>query len=111
MGKMKKNFDQVAKLVEQDAEFNGATVSLHLNKLTEEVGEFAQVINKTLGIKTKKKGDTPEAIQDNIAEEAVDMIQIIVGICYLQGITYDQLMEKFTDKNHEYQKFIDEKRD
>ncbi len=106
---MKKNFNQIVSLVEQDAKLNGATVSLHLNKLTEEVGEFAQVINKTLGIKTKKKYDTPEAIKDNIAEEGADMIQIIVGICHLHSITYDQLMEKLTDKNHEYQKFIDDK--
>lgn len=110
MGKMSKNFDQIVSLVEQDASVNGATVSLHLNKLTEEVGEFAQAINKTLGIKTKKKSDTPEAIQDNIAEEGADMIQIIVGICYLLGITYNELMKKLTEKNYEYQKFIDAKR-
>lgn len=109
MGKMKDNFNKVGDLVDQDKNINGATVALHLCKLTEEVGEFAQVVNKTLGIKNKKEKDTPEAIQDNIAEEAADMMQIISGICYLNGITFDQLMKKFKEKNEAYQEFIDDK--
>lgn len=110
MGKMKKHFDQVKALVEQDKEVNGATVSLHLNKLTEEVGEFAQVINKTLGIKGRKRSDTDYVIKDNIAEEAADMIQIILGICALNGIKYSHVMDQFGKKNYVYEKFIEAKK-
>jgi predicted house-cleaning noncanonical NTP pyrophosphatase (MazG superfamily) len=80
-----------------------------LNKLTEEVGEFAQVVNKTLGIKKKAISDTDESIKDDMCEEASDAIQIIVGICALNGITYEQLMNKLHEKNVEYRKFIYEK--
>jgi NTP pyrophosphatase (non-canonical NTP hydrolase) len=111
MGKMKDNFEKVGELVYKDKSLNGATVELHLCKLGEEFGEFAQVINKTLGIKSLKKGDTPEAIRDNIAEEAADMIQIITGICQLNNISYDELMIKFKEKNEDYQDFINKKRD
>jgi NTP pyrophosphatase (non-canonical NTP hydrolase) len=110
MGKMKKHFNQVAKLVEEDKIVNGATVSLHLNKLTEEVGEFAQVINKTLGIKGRKRSDTDAVIKDNIGEEAADMIQIIVGICHLNGVGYSDIMDHFEKKNYVYEKFIEGKK-
>jgi NTP pyrophosphatase (non-canonical NTP hydrolase) len=57
---MEEKFKTIKALVEVDKELNGATVSLHMNKLMEEVGEFAQVVNKTLGIKKKATTDTDE---------------------------------------------------
>lgn len=105
---MKKEFENVAKLVELDKS-NGATVSLHMNKLAEEFGEFAQAINKTLGIKSISKNETDKMIKDNICEEAIDMIQIITGIVYLNGISYKKLMKKYKEKNKAYHKYITKK--
>ena len=106
---MKKEFKKVAELVELDAKLNNASVSLHLNKLSEEFGEFAQSINKTLGIKSIGKNETDEQIVDNICEEAIDMIQIITGILHLNGVSYKQLMKKYKKKNKEYHKYIKKK--
>jgi NTP pyrophosphatase (non-canonical NTP hydrolase) len=106
---MKKEFKNVAKLVELDEKVNNATVSLHLNKLAEEFGEFAQGINKTLGIKSVNKNETDKMIKDNICEEAIDMIQIIAGLAHLNGISYKDLMKKFNQKNKAYKKYIDKK--
>ncbi len=104
--KMKDNYNQIAELVNLDQRCNGATVSLHLNKLTEEVGEFAQAVNKTLGIKSKKPTDTNESIVEDICEEAADVVQIVSGICYLNGISYERLMDKLKEKNDSYHTFI-----
>ncbi len=106
---MKKEFKNVAKLVTLDKEINNATISLHLNKLAEEFGEFAQSINKTLGIKSIGKKETNKMISDNICEEAIDMIQIIYGLAHLNGISYKKLQKKFKVKNTEYYKYIKKK--
>jgi NTP pyrophosphatase (non-canonical NTP hydrolase) len=110
MGKMQTRFDEVARLVEEDAKVSGANVALHMSKLMEESGEFAQEVNKNLGIKTKKSSDTPAVITDNIAQEAADMIQIIIGVCHLNGVTYDHVMDQLKKKNYVYSKFIESKR-
>lgn len=104
--KMKDNYNQISELVTIDEKYNGATVSLHLNKLTEEVGEFAQAVNKTLGIKSKKQTDTNESIIEDICEEASDVLQIISGLCFLNGISYERLMDKLKEKNTAYHQFI-----
>ena len=109
MGKMKDQFDEVARLVDVDAKANGATIPLHMSKLLEEVGEFAQEVNKNLGIKRKKSNDTPAVITDNIAQEAADVIQIMIGICHLNGVTYSHLMDQLKKKNYVYNKFIESK--
>src|SRR5258705_4657653 len=106
MGKMKNLFDEVAGLVEYDAKVTGATVEKHMSNLIEEMGEFAQEVNKNLGIKGKKKTDTPAVITENIAQEAADAIQIIIGVCYLNGVTYDQLIDQLKKKNGIYEEFI-----
>jgi NTP pyrophosphatase (non-canonical NTP hydrolase) len=110
MGKMQTRFDEVARLVEEDAKITGASVALHMSKLMEESGEFAQEVNKNLGIKKMKTSDTPAVITDNIAQEAADMIQIIVGVCHLNGVTYDHLMDQFKKKNYVYGKYIESRR-
>ncbi len=111
MGKMQERFNEVMKLVEEDRDLNDATVALHMSKLMEESGEFAQEVNKNLGIKRKKSSDTPAVITDNIAEEAADMLQIIIGVCHLNGVTYKHLMDQLKKKNYVYGKFLEEKKE
>ncbi len=58
-------------------------------KLTEEIGELAQVVNIELGI---KKGST-KGIKDKAKSEIADCIQNLFSIANLYEITFDELTE------------------
>jgi NTP pyrophosphatase (non-canonical NTP hydrolase) len=106
---MKTNFT-FSDLYEQSANNSldhKASTEKHLCKLTEEFGEFAQGINKMLGIKDSQ--ENPDAIIDNITEEAADMLQIISILCSRYGIGPEKVMEAWFNKNHVYAAWIKEK--
>jgi NTP pyrophosphatase (non-canonical NTP hydrolase) len=99
---MEKQYNEITKLVAKQ----GDGVAIHLCKLTEEVGELAQAINKRLGTKSLKKSDTTTAIRENIKEEISDCIQILFGIAYLHGISLNDLKKELSAKNKSYSKFL-----
>jgi len=106
---MEKQFKQVSKLALLDEKHNNATLSNHLNKLAEEFGELAQSVNKIIGIKTIKKGETLKDIEDNINEEIVDCTQIMFAIAHLNNISYEEIISKFNLKNDKYELYIRKK--
>lgn len=97
---MKQLFDELKGIVDADTN----DVSLLLNKLYEETGELAQVINKTLGRKRKKSIDTEINIRNNIIEEIVDSIQCLFTIAQVKNISYEEICLMFMLKNRKYKK-------
>jgi NTP pyrophosphatase (non-canonical NTP hydrolase) len=75
------------------------TLELGLCKLGEEIGEFFQVVNISLGI---KKGDKNK-VKSKVKEEASDSIQNIMSICNLYGITFDELVLELKKKNNKWE--------
>jgi len=80
--------------------------AVHMSKLKEESGEFAQSLNKFIGTKKREPGETDEMIIDNAIEESVDQIQCI--ICSLQplGVTPEMVLKKWKKKNKKYRKSL-----
>ncbi len=104
---MKKAFKEIKKLVDRDKPTltkKQLEITLHLAKLSEEFGELAQAVNKINGRKSLKKGDTEEAIFDNIEEEAADTIQCVMAIAIVAGVNYDSLNARIKRKNTDYKK-------
>lgn len=79
-----------------------------LGKLTEEVGELAQGINKTTGRKAHKENYAE--IVDNIAVECADVIQNVYSLADKFGITLEQICAKMEIQNGKWEKNIDEER-
>lgn len=99
---MREAFQEVTELVATDP----GTLSDHLSKLTEEVGEFAAAVNMTTGRKTRKYGETDEDVLTNVVEEFADSIQVMVGILHKLGITYEDAVAAFHRKNQDYAAFV-----
>ena len=66
-------------------------------KLFEEVGELAQCVNMTNGMKTTKM--TFPQIVAEAKQEIVDVIQNAFWVAQKLGISYDELKECFVEKN------------
>jgi NTP pyrophosphatase (non-canonical NTP hydrolase) len=100
---MRKAYEQLEEIVKKnDSALPPAlAMTFHLGKLTEEVGELAQGVNKVNGRK-KIKGETHEEIIDNIEEEAADAIQCIMAIAINAGVKYDSLKKRLIEKNHKF---------
>ena len=76
-----------------------------LGKLMEEVGELAQGINKTTGMKMHDEDYVD--IVDNIAVECADVIQNVYSLAEKFGITLEQICEKMAAQNVEWEIDID----
>ncbi len=100
---MEKQFHDVSRLANLDEKLNNNNLSKHLNKLAEEFGELAQSVNKVIGIKRIKPHETSDDIKDNIGEEIADCTQILFVIAHLNGIDYRTIIDKFNQKNGEYE--------
>lgn len=86
---------------------DNSTVFEHVSKLTEEVGEFVQVINKLNGRKRSLSEYNVKELQENLLEEAVDCIQVIFSILAKNGYpSLEYLYGHFPEKNKKYEKFI-----
>lgn len=92
---MKSLFDEAIAITNMD----GNNVAFHLAKAVEEFGELGQEINKTLGIKNKKNGETDDVIKENVLEEGTDLIQCVISIFADYGITYKDFVYRLEDKN------------
>lgn len=100
---MEEIYDEVFSLTRID----DASIFEHVSKLTEEVGEFVQAINKLNGRKRNIAEYNKEELEKNLLEEAVDCIQVIFSILSKSGFpTLDYLYSHFPEKNIQYRKFI-----
>lgn len=59
----------------------------------EECGELIQVVSK-LRRKTKAGEDCPQTLFDNLAEEAAHVYMSIQNICYLYGVSPDNINQQ-----------------
>lgn len=107
---MRKAYEQIAGIISKTdlAENTSLNMTFHLAKLTEEVGELAQAVNKLNGRK-KKKGASLQDINDNIEEEAADSIQCIMAIAINAGVQYESLKKRLTEKNGVFEKTVENK--
>lgn len=107
---MRKAFKEVRDLVSKiDRPENKAiNMTMHLAKLSEEFGELAQAINKFNGRK-KRKGETDNAIDDNIVEEGADIIQNVMAIVVNAGGDYETLKAKLHEKNKKFEGEVNRK--
>lgn len=95
-------FIQTAELVA----IQDSTISIHLSKLMEESGEFAQALNKFIGTKGWDPVDTTESIKQEVLEEAADQVQIILGIVSKLNFTSEDFLLALKKKNKKYKKKI-----
>ena len=103
---MKPTFKKAIKQIHQLNSLDKASTEARMCKLMEEVGEFAQGINKTIGRKRRKPGETDLDIEQNILEEGVDTIQNVLCILDGRGHTYKKIVERLLEKNQEWKKLI-----
>lgn len=75
----------------------------HLLKLTEELGELTAAHLELSG-QGRPKGKTSEALKQNLAEEAADILGFLLAYCAEQGIDPEQAL---TDKWFKYLQDID----
>lgn len=109
---MKKAFKELTDLLKnyESKSDTASNMTGHLAKLTEEIGELAQSVNKTNGRKKRLPEETNDKIKDNIVEEASDAIQCIMAIVINAGGDYDSLKKSLHKKNGKFAKEIDRKR-
>lgn len=100
---MRKVYQQLTEIIKKiDKPENAAmNMTFHLSKLTEEIGEMAQSINKLNGRK-KKKGETKKEVYDNIGEEVADSIQCLMAIAINAGVDYETLKATLIKKNNKF---------
>lgn len=105
---MKVLYQEISDIVENDEPVmspQALKLTAHLAKLTEEVGELAQSVNKLNGRKTNK-GDRYEDILNNIEEETADAIQCLMAIAITAGIDYKSLKKRLGEKNKKYEQSL-----
>lgn len=78
-----------------------------MGKLFEEVGELAQCVNMTNGMKVTSL-TFPQIVQE-AKQEIVDVIQNAFWVAQRLGISYDELKECFTEKNIKWEDKIQQK--
>lgn len=63
--------------------------------LTEEVGEFAKAARKSAGMKMAADSNQDQSV----AEEAADILIVLLGICNMLGIDLEQAFRDKEEKN------------
>ena len=63
-------------------------------RLTEEVGEVARIINHKYGDKPKKATETPDDLEDELA----DILWSVICIANSEGVNLDRGMQRAIDK-------------
>lgn len=98
--KMKHLFEDVKRIASTD----DVPVEHAMGKLFEEVGELAQCINMTNGMKSTNM-TSPQIVLE-AKQEIVDVIQNCFWVAQKLGISYDELKECFIEKNIKWQNKI-----
>lgn len=100
---MKKIFKDIGKITDT----MGAPKSTHMCKLTEEVGEMAEIVNIELGTKNGSKKN----IKEHATEELADIIQITFALANQYGITFEELNTAITVKTSKWvNKYVKKKK-
>lgn len=97
MSKLKKIYKQIDKL--DDGRVSNAQ---RLSKLFEECGEFAQSINKTIGMKSTNQ--SREDVECEILEEGADVVQNVFSILADFGFSLKDLEREIERKNKVWEK-------
>ena len=92
--------DLYNEIIELDKLNVKGTYSTHMAKLVEELGEFANEVNKLSGLKRNKLNQSTEEITQRVAEEAADTMQNILVICGRAGITFEQIEAALKESNN-----------
>ena len=78
-----------------------------LNKLTQEVGEFNDSVQKLRGRYSRKAGNI-----EDVKGELGDLVLNLISLCHRMGINSDDLpifaektLQKFKDRKEEYKEF------
>jgi len=105
---MRKAYEQIREIlaISEKPENSSLNMTMHLAKLTEEVGELAQGVNKLNGRKRKSKDETNSQVLSNIEEEAADSIQCIMAIALNAGVSYQSLKKRLHEKNQAFAKHV-----
>lgn len=97
---MRELFEQVKKIASTDQ----VPIEHAMGKLFEEVGELAQCINMTNGMKVNNL--KPDEIVLEARQEIIDVIQNCFWVAQRLGISYDELIEEFKVKNEKWESKI-----
>lgn len=104
------SFKKVVKEIDRLNKLDKKSPSKRMCKVIEEVGELAQAVNKTTGIKRLKPEDTKEAIMANILEEGADSIQCIISLLLKYKFTAKQIVDAMNEKNVYWEKVMKDKK-
>lgn len=99
------NLKEIAKQGKKLEDEIGLDIDAILNKLTQEVGEFNDAIQKYRGIYCRKKEDN----LDELKKEAGEVLFNLISVCYRIGINPDKLptyagftLAKFRERLQDY---------
>jgi NTP pyrophosphatase (non-canonical NTP hydrolase) len=101
-----KKFSEIAKETKEIEKYLEINLDAVLNKLTQELGEFNDAVQKFRGIYSKSQGSL-----ENVQEEAGDLIFNFISVLHGLGINPDDLnlyaentLKKFEERKHIYKK-------
>ena len=103
-------FKKVVKEIGRLNNLDKATISERMCKVTEEIGEFAQQLNKTTGRKILKREDTKESIKKEILSEGADSIQCIISVLSDFGFTAKEITKQMKENNKNWEEKIKKKK-
>ena len=103
---MRHFYKEIEVVIQQD----DGSLSDHLNKLFEEVGEVAQDINKFTKRKSLKSNETLSDVKENLTGEIASVIQLLFALAIKTGISYEELEEKFYLENDDYKSWLETKK-
>ena len=106
---MEELYEEINKLATMDDLATKASLSDHLGKMTEEVGEFAKEINRLTGRKTRSFFDSTDDITRNAAAEGADAIQCIINVLTRIGVTYEEFLVALKKSNKNYEAWVESK--
>ena len=85
--------EYIARAVEERG-FKGERIEQRFLLLLEESGEFAKAARKSAGLRFADDTQTKE-----VAEEAADVLIILLGLCNMMGIDLEQAVRDKEEKN------------
>lgn len=99
-------FNEILEEIQRINKLEGKTIPEKFIKFNEEFGEFSAEVVKFLGMSHKHYD------REHLKEEIVDQLQVnlslILQICELSGISFDEILDKFPEKNEKWESKISE---
>ena len=99
------NFKDLAKETREISDRIGNNLDAHLNKLTQEVGEFNDAVQKYRGIFCKQKAENLDSAKDEFGDVLFNLIYIAdrIGIDVNKSLEYaENTLKKYKEREQVY---------